>query len=99
MDAKRRNKKFELSFNSFLSIIKKKCFYCGSSPQLKIYSERKTKESFVNGIDRSDSSIGYIETNVVSCCKVCNYAKRTMSVDQFRSWFQRVFDWRKKNEW
>ena len=46
------------------------CFYCGG--------ERPT-----NGFDRVDNSRGYLKDNSVPCCKVCNYMKKTMDVDDF----------------
>ena len=47
----------------------------------------------VNGIDRVDSSKGYVEDNVVSCCKYCNTAKNTMSRDEFFKWIKRVYEY------
>ncbi len=37
------------------------CFYCGAPP--------------TNGIDRVNNLKGYVEDNVVSCCRMCNNAK------------------------
>lgn len=37
----------------------------------------------VNGIDRVDNSVGYINDNVVPCCKTCNLGKHTMSYKEF----------------
>ena len=44
-----------------------------------------------NGIDRIDSSKGYTVENSVPCCKYCNTAKNTMSVDEFLKWIGRVY--------
>ena len=39
-----------------------------------------------------DSSKGYTKDNVVSCCKDCNYSKRTMSQEDFLTWVERVYN-------
>ena len=36
-----------------------------------------------NGIDRKDNALGYVEGNVVSCCKFCQYAKRDLPYEEF----------------
>jgi len=43
-----------------------------------------------NGVDRVDSNKDYTEDNVVSCCKICNYAKHTMGTYQFMDWIKRL---------
>ncbi len=37
----------------------------------------------MNGVDRVDSSRGYVKDNVVSCCKHCNLAKRDRTAEDF----------------
>ena len=44
-----------------------------------------------NGLDRVDSSKGYVMSNVQPCCTRCNYAKHTGTVDEFFGWVARVF--------
>jgi len=51
-----------------------------------------------NGIDRLDSSRGYILENCVPCCKVCNYAKRNMSVNDFLNWIKKVYNYNLERE-
>jgi hypothetical protein len=52
-------------------------------------SEATTKKQidiswiFVNGVDRLDNEIGYIENNLVPCCSTCNYMKRMMEAEEF----------------
>lgn len=41
-------------------------------------------------IDRLDSSKGYIQGNVVLCCKVINYMKQKLSESDFNLWCQKV---------
>lgn len=43
-----------------------------------------------NGLDRVDSSKGYISENVVACCKDCNRAKSDMSIEKFLYWLDKL---------
>lgn len=79
---------FTLPLDVFNSLLKGDCTYCGAPPTQKA----KHHPSFLyNGIDRVDSSQGYISTNVVPCCRVCNIAKNNMSLDAFKAWVVCVF--------
>lgn len=68
--AKARNIGFELTLEEFKELWQKPCYFCADDI-LKI------------GLDRMDSSVGYIKSNVVPCCTKCNFAKHLMSVDEF----------------
>jgi hypothetical protein len=96
----KRGYTFELSLEEFRELIFNKCFYCGieSSNNYK-YLARNIEERIVyNGIDRVDNSLGYIENNVVTCCKKCNETKRAMSQKDFLSWIEKVYDYSIKNK-
>jgi hypothetical protein len=41
-------------------------------------------------MDRVDNSLGYVIDNVVSCCEMCNLAKKDFSREEFESWVRRV---------
>ena len=71
-DASRRNLLFQLSEEQFTTIIFQNCNYCGIMEDIGF-----------NGVDRIDSTQGYILGNVVGCCKMCNYMKGSLSVDTF----------------
>lgn len=83
---------FDLSRDRFVQLILAPCEYCGAEPSLIIYAARKRggEGPMVNGVDRIDSSGGYTEGNVATCCQVCNIAKHTMSLEQFKAWIERV---------
>jgi hypothetical protein len=83
--ATRRNLVFELDIKNFSKIIKLNCFYCGSPPFKKI-QYGKNPACLYNGIDRLDNSIGYLLSNCVSCCTICNKAKLDLSLQNFISW-------------
>jgi len=79
-----------LTPDEFKRVVAEKCFYCGAPPS-KSYRTRTSIVDFVyNGIDRLDSGSGYTVSNCVPACKVCNYAKNTMSVDEFKTWIRNI---------
>jgi hypothetical protein len=88
--ARKRNLCFELAFEQFKSLIKKKCFYCGAPPRYNYCSKTTAVPQLMNGVDRSDSARGYTLDNVVPCCTCCNNAKRMMSSEEFIAWARRV---------
>ena len=49
----------------------------------------------VNGIDRVDNTQGYCPSNVVSCCKLCNYFKKDYTVEQFLEHAKRIAEHQK----
>jgi hypothetical protein len=55
---------FEFTKEEFITLVKLPCNYCGIM-----------QEKGFNGIDRVDSTIGYIMDNCVSCCAMCNFMK------------------------
>jgi hypothetical protein len=83
--AKKRGFDFLLNFEDFLRIIEDKCHYCESS-----HSNCKNGYNY-NGIDRVDANVGYIFSNVVSCCRTCNIAKSDMPLSEFLGWVERVY--------
>lgn len=48
-----------------------------------VYCDRPTTKTHKNGIDRLDSSKGYVADNCVTCCGQCNIAKKKLSLDDF----------------
>jgi len=70
--AKIKSFKFELTKEVFDALTSKTCYYCNEY----------TRGNFV-GLDRVDNDKGYTEDNVIPCCKFCNYARRTVSREEF----------------
>jgi hypothetical protein len=88
--AKERKKSFDLSLEDIKRLTQSDCFYCGQKPTAML--KQFNKRGFVyNGIDRTDNSLGYTKENCVPCCKICNTAKLSMTVDQFRNWITLVY--------
>lgn len=63
---------WQLSDDQAHRLVNGECFYCG-------YLD----SAIVNGIDRMDSSKGYVEANCVSCCKTCNFLKKCLDAKTF----------------
>lgn len=83
--AKRRKNKidFNLSLEDFLVLTSQNCYYCGDIPQNIQKSKHNNGDFVYNGIDRVDNKIGYSVDNCVPCCKLCNYMKSVMKIEQF----------------
>lgn len=86
--SKIKNWDFTLTKEQFTNLVLKNCHYCGAKPnsfrQDRVKSKRNMDCSFLlNGLDRIDSSKGYIDGNIVTCCEDCNKAKRNLSYEQF----------------
>jgi hypothetical protein len=78
---KRHRYEWKLSRDEFEGIVIRDCIYCGSPPANVV---RTTRTEFTySGIDRIDSSRGYIPGNVVPCCQWCNKSKLDRSVEDF----------------
>ena len=78
--------------DQFRELSQQLCFYCGGAPA-QLASRPESGSTFTyNGLDRRDNSLGYTLENVVPCCKHCNLAKNTMSVEEFREWARRLCD-------
>lgn len=69
-NAIRRNISFNLSLKEFITFWQKDCWYCGDS--IKTIS-----------LDRVDNTVGYILSNVTSCCDDCNFMKGTLTQAEF----------------
>jgi hypothetical protein len=85
-NAYRRGLEFGISKEKFIGMIKLNCFYCNHPPSRYFKLQNGNGGIIYNGIDRINNSLGYIEDNIVPCCSICNYAKRNLSYDEFRSW-------------
>ena len=90
--AKVRGLIFDLTKEQFIKLIQKECYYCGAKPN-NIKNDKNSNGEYVyNGIDRIDSNKGYTMDNVVSCCPICNYAKRDLPLQKFKDWIERAYN-------
>lgn len=84
----KRNLVFELTLDNFKKLIKGNCFYCDSEPKLTRSNGRN--EVTMNGIDRIDNSKGYILNNCVSCCKICNSNKSSVTLQIIKKVYEHL---------
>jgi len=92
--ARNRNQEFKLNRNEVKKLIESNCYYCGSEPKNTLIQHgRKIK---YQGIDRLDNSLGYIPTNVVPCCIVCNKMKKVLNYNEFIDHIERIHELHKK---
>lgn len=68
--ARRRGISFELDRSDVVQLLTSGCYFCGVEIAM--------------GIDRLDPDSGYTTNNSVGCCSKCNFAKHTMTVDEFK---------------
>jgi hypothetical protein len=89
----KRNHTFELTKLEFEMLTKQICYYCGASPS-NIKKARQDRENYIyNGVDRKNSSIGYVTENCVPCCKLCNFMKMKLSEIDFISHIQKIYEY------
>ena len=99
--AKQRRYTFELDYDDFIVFVNGKCHYCGREPFTK-REITKVKRSvwhndeniLINGTDRINSNLGSFKDNCVPCCKICNFAKSDMSLNEWKKmiplWLDRL---------
>jgi hypothetical protein len=92
-NANRRKYIFDLTYDYFIGLVNSDCFYCGIKPN-RIQKCTIKKVSFpefiCNGVDRKDNTIGYIKSNCVPCCRLCNRAKNNLSYLEFMQWIKQI---------
>ena len=82
---------FLLTKDHFKELTQSNCHYCNS----ELSQMRKTRrtDDYVykyNGIDRINSSLGYIPANVVPCCAICNMMKNDLPQEVFLNHVKRI---------
>lgn len=86
--ALRRSLDFDMTKEDFINKVTSDCEYCGAAPPYKTTYRKDGSEMYnggvnANGLDRVDNSIGYTNSNTVSCCTACNLSKHTRSKESF----------------
>lgn len=99
--AKKKEYEFSISIDSFFKLMDKDCNYCGLPPSGKWNGAKRTisdtSEFRYSGVDRVDNNIGYIESNCVSCCHICNDSKKNLSLEKWKEWIIRTYNYLIKN--
>ena len=87
--ARKRHISWELTEKQAEKLFKSNCHYCGIKPS---NGKNKKSEFFYSGIDRIDNEKGYIIENIVPCCKVCNLAKGTMTLQGWENYIYKLYN-------
>lgn len=96
--ARKRNLPFELTKEKLYEMAKKDCTYCGKSPSSVEKNTCNNGDLVYNGIDRAYNSRGYVEGNMVTCCRECNYAKGKRDIDEFLEWLEKAHNYSTKDK-
>lgn len=104
--AKRQEREFSLTDEQCFALLEGNCHYCGVVPSniTNVYFNKdgtvakgranrprnREADYAYNGIDRKEGDVGYTAGNCVSCCEMCNFAKRVSSYDDFIDWLDRA---------
>ena len=80
-DAIKRNLEFMLTLEEYTTLISGACTYC----------EHYTENEAI-GVDRVNSSFGYVSTNVVPCCSICNIMKSNLPLDVFKEHITKIYN-------
>jgi len=94
-NAKTRKLEWALSDEDARAIMEKACTYCGSPPAERSRNRQDKARSTVKGragsIDRVDSSLGYVVSNCVPSCDLCNQMKSDLTVLNFINLCRRIY--------
>jgi hypothetical protein len=84
-----RLKKLQFTFSEeeFKEMVVKPCYYCNT-----------IDEKGFNGIDRMNQAEGYIQSNGVSCCAMCNWMKGSLDSATFIKRIRHIHSFAKNTE-
>lgn len=99
LSCKKRNLS-ALGYDLWLLISSLPCVYCGGTDTRVSSNVRNSSNSIkdsysiqINGVDRVDSSLDYVEGNCVPCCGKCNLMKYTNSPSEFINHISKIFNY------
>lgn len=88
--ARKRKLSFQIAYEDFKKLTKHDCVYCGSPPANIKRNKNYYGEYSYTGIDRVNNTKGYTTSNVVPCCKMCNYMKLDYSQGEFLAHVEKI---------
>lgn len=92
--ARSRKLDWSLSHDEATHLLTQPCYWCGQSPSREVRS--RSHSGIVGGIDRRNNDLGYVAGNCVSCCKVCNIAKASLTELEWTGWLERIAAFRNR---
>lgn len=91
--SRKKKIQFAIAKEEFYELIGSNCHYCGCSPRNTTDTlGQKTMNGHINynGLDRVNNNLGYTLDNIVTCCEICNKAKRDLTYTEFMEWIQQI---------
>lgn len=101
-NAKKRNIDWNIDKEQFRKFTKNLCFYCGEAPNRQFYMKYKNGNMrlngayYYNGLDRIDSNKEYSKDNILTCCKICNYMKQNLTIDEFYLHLYKIINYKER---
>jgi len=81
--ARKFHENTNIDFDQFMILCSANCHYCDSRPINRHTVNNASNYIMYNGLDRVDNNVGYLLSNVVTACHVCNYMKRNTNKKDF----------------
>lgn len=80
-----------ITFEMYMNLISQPCYYCKN--------ELGKQSQTGCGLDRLDNNLGYIDSNCVSCCGICNKIKNNfLSPEQTKVAIKAIIEYNKLHE-
>ncbi len=89
-NAIKRGYEFNIPVDEFNKIIKLNCFYCNRKPSNQSDFLDNGEYLKYSGIDRVDNKKGYIMSNIVPCCSICNMSKMRLPYKEWIEWIYAI---------
>ena len=92
-NAKMRRIEYKLTEEQFAETTQQNCYYCGAKPNNVSKYKQYFGDYIYNGIDRIDNNKGYIIDNIVPCCHICNQAKSSLTLQEYKNWIKKSYNY------
>lgn len=79
-NARKRNIVFEITLEEFKALVLWPCLYCGENDKPR-------------GVDRAENNVGYVYSNCIPCCGVCNHMKSSTNIADFIQQSRRIVEY------
>jgi hypothetical protein len=91
--ARQKNLEFSLTKDEFRELTQADCVFCEQKPSQVGRKKNKYNGKYIhNGIDRIDSTKGYVIENCKPCCWQCNKMKSDLTVEEFATHIKKIHD-------
>lgn len=86
-----RGRRFLLTKHEFRQQCERPCTFCMSAPTARASHHNVFNGAWeYNGLDRIDSSKGYIVSNIQPCCFICNQLKSNLDEEVFLNHIKKI---------